>query len=229
MVPGSVSIPSPSGLLQNFLVFENRSVTEVSIPSPSGLLQNVWTLADAVPAERFQSLLLQVSFKTTEGTRRNPPCGRFNPFSFRSPSKRRLMEKRYMMNRFNPFSFRSPSKRYGAFGDAGRVVSIPSPSGLLQNPRGPGDRRSFPFQSLLLQVSFKTFHRTNYGPWTVSIPSPSGLLQNHVRHKARNGRLCFNPFSFRSPSKPYSSQLQLGSSCFNPFSFRSPSKPRSNL
>ena len=60
------------------------------------------------------------------------------------------------------------------------LVSIPSPSGLLQNgaiaEELPG---GFQFQSLLLQVSFKTLlDALHYSGRVVSIPSPSGLLQN---------------------------------------------------
>jgi len=58
---------------------------------------------------------------------------RFNPFSFRSPSKRLGPSHRQVSMRFNPFSFRSPSKQR-----LGVVV------------------RRCRFQSLLLQVSFKT-------------------------------------------------------------------------
>ena len=60
--------------------------------------------------ETFQSLLLQVSFKTVSAFRYVGAC-RFNPFSFRSPSK--LMKRMIIVtqHRFNPFSFRSPSKR----------------------------------------------------------------------------------------------------------------------
>jgi len=108
-----VSIPSPSGLLQN-LTDDNFSVPIiVSIPSPSGLLQNE----------------IRVEMERIWG---------FNPFSFRSPSKRRggTVD---VPPRFNPFSFRSPSK--------------PRPGG---GPSGQG------FQSLLLQVSFKTDDETQH-------------------------------------------------------------------
>ena len=173
----SVSIPSPSGLLQNrnlplilwtfhcFNPFSFRSPskrghlpmwcgTAVSIPSPSGLLQNG----------------LPDGFWTTPE--------RFNPFSFRSPSK----HERIQEWADGSVSIPSPSGLlqnfgYGAFGNAGRV-SIPSPSGLLQNPNGLEVTEKEAFQSLLLQVSFKTsLGLTSLGP---------------------NG---FNPFSFRSPSK----------------------------
>ena len=57
----------------------------------------------------------------------------FNPFSFRSPSKRDYLLTIQPGAGFNPFSFRSPSKRAPSENDG-----------------------AFTFQSLLLQVSFKT-------------------------------------------------------------------------
>ena len=151
----SVSIPSPSGLLQNGWVHRIDKCRCVSIPSPSGLLQNrdwEWLLGDAgfnpfsfrspskprtSPEEPgpkpFQSLLLQVSFKT------------------------KWVVIRIRQDRFNPFSFRSPSKR--------PVEGLPEPTAfqslLLQvsfKTRAIQRMRVFvPFQSLLLQVSFKTW------------------------------------------------------------------------
>jgi len=58
------------------------------------------------------------------------------------------------------------------------------------------------FQSLLLQVSFKTANENRrISCRVVSIPSPSGLLQNsELQEKQKT--VGFNPFSFRSPSKP---------------------------
>jgi len=171
----SVSIPSPSGLLQN----SGGAVMSVSTPFQSLLLQVSFKTAGASNRARwkFQSLLLQVSFKT----------GRpliVNEISVSIPSPSGLLQ--------------------NAGEHALRVaipVSIPSPSGLLQNPKWPHVARRMPFQSLLLQVSFKT------------------------RRKAHGGVLrSFNPFSFRSPSKrrwPYEWD---GRRRFNPFSFRSPSK-----
>ena len=125
---------------------------------------------------------------------------------------------------FNPFSFRSPSKRSNRGIKKAYRVSIPSPSGLLQNPggfhvapwarfnpfsfRSPSKREAAieswlyrMFQSLLLQVSFKTIDGQDIKILpSVSIPSPSGLLQN-TRLQTFVEVLCFNPFSFRSPSK----------------------------
>ena len=134
--------------------------------------------------------------------RHSHECLGFNPFSFRSPSKRRDAPKSMKSWGFNPFSFRSPSKR-GLFAQGRRIrVSIPSPSGLLQNMmrlntheaprrfnpfsfRSPSKPRRVdrllalpPFQSLLLQVSFKTPYAPEIIFGYVSIPSPSGLLQN---------------------------------------------------
>ena len=129
---------------------------------------------------------------------------RFNPFSFRSPSKRPGGSPLGPQGcRFNPFSFRSPSKHGEIVGlPAPEPVSIPSPSGLLQNSASFTHWYSNRFQSLLLQVSFKT---------TSSCGSTGGT--------------CFNPFSFRSPSKrPGGSPLGPQGCRFNPFSFRSPSK-----
>jgi len=80
-----VSIPSPSGLLQNLPQDQLWSVEGVSIPSPSGLLQN-GSRTNYGPWIMFQSLLLQVSFKTAEAYE-DALESRFNPFSFRSPSK----------------------------------------------------------------------------------------------------------------------------------------------
>jgi len=83
----------------------------------------------------------------------------------------------------------------------GGIVSIPSPSGLLQNANLSSSSFFFSFQSLLLQVSFKTTYRAynlaasefqslllqvsfktdpeeTLAEIRVSIPSPSGLLQN---------------------------------------------------
>ena len=151
---GWVSIPSPSGLLQNDKGPRAAPARRmVSIPSPSGLLQNRKSTSITLTTA-FQSLLLQVSFKTADRLVGSPER-RFNPFSFRSPSKRRTD------------SLVPPN-----------VVSIPSPSGLLQNQGRPVVRLPVGFQSLLLQVSFKT--------------KPGEILAGLTR---------FNPFSFRSPSK----------------------------
>jgi len=124
----------------------------------------------------------------------------FNPFSFRSPSKR-------LLNGFfeqPTVSIPSPSGLLQNFGrqrmSEVKCVSIPSPSGLLQNRYEVGCCSLGLFQSLLLQVSFKTSTTLTTVPGTVSIPSPSGLLQNlRQHHVAYHER--FNPFSFRSPSK----------------------------
>jgi len=130
-----VSIPSRSGLLQNprecpicageerFNPFSFRSPSKlrtarttapgaVSIPSRSGLLQNVASRTSRSPVT-FQSLLVQVSFKT-QILCQLAACPGFNPFSFRSPSKRPRCRRSTLSERFNPFSFRSPSKRHGA-------------------------------------------------------------------------------------------------------------------
>ena len=337
---GTVSIPSPSGLLQNGQSTGCVFAFPVSIPSPSGLLQNADAFASAAQIP-FQSLLLQVSFKTVlqpEVLR----LSRFNPFSFRSPSKRGLLRIDTCRCRFNPFSFRSPSKRSRALWRKNCRVSIPSPSGLLQNRvagrflyrsgrfnpfsfRSPSKQEkaavlhqhhsfnpfsfrspsklfqekrqmiTLKFQSLLLQVSFKTSPRPL---WTVSVRFQSLLLQVSFKTTVAAEvdyvsafqslllqvsfktelldsvivcRLfqslllqvsfktqvetnfyrtnCFNPFSFRSPSKPRRGQRDSGRTVvfqslllqvsfktgrsrecasafrFNPFSFRSPSKP----
>jgi len=64
--------------------------------------------------------------------------------------------------RFNPFSFRSPSKR-GRHSVANfQGVSIPSRSGLLQNTVDREYIEQLTFQSLLVQVSFKTARARNY-------------------------------------------------------------------
>jgi len=105
----------------------------------------------------FQSLLLQVSFKTAPSLKNYLAASSFNPFSFRSPSKRcwthcitpdewfqsLLLQVSFKtkahggilrVDSFNPFSFRSPSKRLGRVDVVSPdTVSIPSPSGLLQN------------------------------------------------------------------------------------------------
>jgi len=123
----------------------------------------------------------------------------FNPFSFRSPSKRR--QRHVVLRRcFNPFSFRSPSKRRTRHVRSCHGVSIPSPSGLLQNTHPVWVGLTLSFQSLLLQVSFKTLPHDCVVRINVSIPSPSGLLQNRNSDRQRL-ELRFNPFSFRSPSK----------------------------
>jgi len=67
------------------------------------------------------------------------------------------------------------------------IVSIPSPSGLLQNGPNTDMRSMLAFQSLLLQVSFKTCRAKRTSGMEVSIPSPSGLLQNEGRKKCLNG------------------------------------------
>jgi len=148
----------------------------------------------------FQSLLLQVSFKTAVARCVGNEIGRFNPFSFRSPSKRRTGGTGYQ----SFVSIPSPSgllQNAGYHNPAQWTVSIPSPSGLLQNGclndsytdsrfnpfsfRSPSKRCSrlsmtlAGFQSLLLQVSFKTERTAESWPSLVSIPSPSGLLQNN--------------------------------------------------
>ncbi len=177
----------------------------------------------AFTQKAFQSLLVQVSFKTGRHFNLTKQQG-FNPFSFRSPSKLNpnpgccisafqslLVQVSFKTGstllpnceaRFNPFSFRSPSKPTTRQVMAAVGVSIPSRSGLLQNR---GDRWS-------------------PRPRAVSIPSRSGLLQN--RNDFRIGiRGSFNPFSFRSPSKR-GDRWSPRSPSFNPFSFRSPSKRR---
>ena len=103
----------------------------------------------------FQSLLVQVSFKTRE----LPEFAGAPVVSIPSRSGLLQNEERKMFERL--------------------FVSIPSRSGLLQN-----DERLRPcpfhsFQSLLVQVSFKTLSTEQL--WSVegvSIPSRSGLLQN---------------------------------------------------
>ena len=147
----------------------------------------------------FQSLLLQVSFKTSRA-----PLRKNYLVSIPSPSG--LLQNNYLAGftlrpRFNPFSFRSPSKQSGASTWRCDEVSNPSPSGLLQNafecttarwwsfnpfsfrsPSKPVARQrstgAARFQSLLLQVSFKTDTVEVPVVMSVSIPSPSGLLQN---------------------------------------------------
>ena|GEM_PF-1457581 len=86
---------------------------------------------------------------------------RFNPFSFRSPSKRWQGGRFQRYKCFNPFSFRSPSKR-GSITLRAVNVSIPSRSGLLQNPVVRLLTQTPTFQSLLVQVSFKTARARNY-------------------------------------------------------------------
>jgi len=152
----------------------------------------------------FQSLLVQVSFKTPKARESDYPVGVSIPSRSGLLQNVRPQFERTAESCFNPFSFRSPSKRQGPWrGDNENVVSIPSRSGLLQNTE--------------CGLTFPGF--------PVSIPSRSGLLQNPTpRRRIRMG--CFNPFSFRSPSKlpePQTGVLYLG---FNPFSFRSPSKRR---
>ena len=103
----------------------------------------------------FQSLLLQVSFKTMVRGRNNRPPG-FQSLLLQVSFKTQRHLHRQSIPRFNPFSFRSPSKRGDHWSPRTADVSIPSPSGLLQNGR-----------------SRLTIH----------------------------GPISFNPFSFRSPSK----------------------------
>jgi len=103
-----VSIPSRSGLLQNGArrqVESNFCFNPFSFRSPSKQIKRLFVAA----AKAFQSLLVQVSFKTG-GAVMSTSLPRFNPFSFRSPSKRWIMRV-----------------------DTCRCVSIPSRSGLLQN------------------------------------------------------------------------------------------------
>jgi len=155
-----ISIPSPSGLLQNALWRKNSLSTycfnPFSFRSPSKPSPGRKNRAP----RPFQSLLLQVSFKTPSDATLCPG-DRFNPFSFRSPSKRTWPAIAWRRCRFNPFSFRSPSK-----------------------PGGKQNEDKHSFQSLLLQVSFKTANRMRiHIPGVVSIPSPSGLLQNEESSK----------------------------------------------
>ncbi len=220
---GWVSIHSPSGLLQNDKGPRAAPARRmVSIPSPSGLLQNRKSTSITLTTA-FQSLLLQVSFKTADRLVGSPE------------------------RRFNPFSFRSPSKPGSAGGTITCWVSIPSPSGLLQNEAGGDFGRPHPFQSLLLQVSFKTISLRGKPMQRVSIPSPSGLLQNSDRHPRWRPNRGFQSLLLQVSFKT-SGVLYLGStllfqslllqvsfkteelpggfcvSRFNPFSFRSPSK-----
>ena len=109
----------------------------VSIPSPSGLLQN-YTGAGLWLTEAFQSLLLQVSFKTITGFRWELDL-RFNPFSFRSPSKRE--------GRCTPARLQFQSLLLQVSFKTESIQSLP-------------EGRTF--QSLLLQVSFKTARARNY-------------------------------------------------------------------
>ena len=81
----------------------------VSIPSPSGLLQNhvpSWAL-EWIYA--FQSLLLQVSFKTSLVRRRIEAA--FQSLLLQVSFKTRWVDVTHWSMRFNPFSFRSPSKQ----------------------------------------------------------------------------------------------------------------------
>jgi len=104
----------------------------VSIPSPSGLLQNRSLLASQATM-----------------------C--FNPFSFRSPSKpstARTTVPGTIVSIPSPSGLLQNSTRPHV--STRRSVSIPSPSGLLQNGAQREVEINFQFQSLLLQVSFKT-------------------------------------------------------------------------
>jgi len=129
----------------------------------------------------FQSLLVQVSFKT-------PTTETIRPASVSIPSRSGLLQNAGRTNygpwiSFNPFSFRSPSKRDQRRKGKCLSVSIPSRSGLLQNP------------------------------------SPEEIL----------AEIRFNPFSFRSPSKRGNTDAYGCTTGFNPFSFRSPSKRSASM
>jgi|GEM_PF-458910 len=261
----NVSIPSPSGLLQNGGSLKSK-IGGVSIPSPSGLLQNE-DLVKIIAPLGFNPF----SFRSPSKRGRLPmwcPSRGFNPFSFRSPSKPQLpgVESGWgfnpfsfrspskpegrtdvLRNGFNPFSFRSPSKRWAyplANPSPGfNPFSFRSPSKPYGTQTQTGQQQ---FQSLLLQVSFKTcYGRTA----AIKTSFQSLLLQVSFKTMSRStlhGPISFNPFSFRSPSKPTavrengqivvsipspSGLLQNGVRVyysqvvgFNPFSFRSPSK-----
>ena len=197
----TVSIPSPSGLLQNTVIADHRAISGVSIPSPSGLLQNYRPLSTM---RRPQS----VSIPSPSGLLQNEGIVLITSTIVSIPSPSGLLQN---------------ARR--ALLVLRQVVSIPSPSGLLQNAPPPLPLSLPPFQSLLLQVSFKTWEKTSkrrrrsFNPFSfrspskrscsvswsttrVSIPSPSGLLQNARLSHNRCPRMSFNPFSFRSPSKP---------------------------
>jgi len=164
-----------------------------------------WAAAICGEKETFQSLLLQVSFKTAEAYEDALESLGFNPFSFRSPSKRAphrcmsvwsvsipspsgLLQNRMKANipgvsRFNPFSFRSPSKPPAATICAGDRLfqSLLLQVSFKTMKVSEYHVESLGFQSLLLQVSFKTRQDNIPNQDFVSIPSPSGLLQNRDR------------------------------------------------
>jgi len=263
-----VSIPSRSGLLQNAIAGElpgGFRFNPFSFRSPSKLLPHkLWPLA------LFQSLLVQVSFKTITGANIRGDT-RFNPFSFRSPSKQGndvgpdalrvsipsrsgLLQNRLSVcslrpqRRFNPFSFRSPSKhsRPGECPGLHRFnpFSFRSPSKPASFQNLPGRRW---FQSLLVQVSFKTrkgkcLNVCSFQSLLVQVSFKTMSASAHVPSTR------FNPFSFRSPSKHFPrsnygpwkafqsllvqvsfktraiQRMRVFIPGFNPFSFRSPSK-----
>ncbi len=176
------------GAFQSLLVqvsFKTRDVLRVSRRQRfQSLLVQVSFKTRALPQmpcgrAPFQSLLVQVSFKTPYAVLTKAEGLRFNPFSFRSPSKRRRPSWSSGTQRFQSLLVQVSFKTPRMWTLRRRLVSIPSRSGLLQNDASPDP--PFPsgsFQSLLVQVSFKT-------------PRAGRFLR--LRR--------FNPFSFRSPSK----------------------------
>jgi len=218
-----VSIPSRSGLLQNGVRAEVALRFAVSIPSRSGLLQN---LRDQNVEEA-----VAVSIPSRSGLLQNNRCHTPKSYSVSIPSRSGLLQNavggrsNVVRRGFNPFSFRSPSKHRTVFGPVDGLVSIPSRSGLLQNAVCSASTPADAFQSLLVQVSFKTqrrdradYQHDRFNPFSfrspskpppaqnpvpafVSIPSRSGLLQNALLRPSAQSDRSFNPFSFRSPSK----------------------------
>ncbi len=175
----NVSIPSRSGLLQNTPQCCRRQLRKVSIPSRSGLLQNPRRLARSSRGRRFQSLLVQVSFKTTSAQGR---CGipLFQSLLVQVSFKTQILRQHHITYRLFQsllvqVSFKTEERRQIM---TNTKVSIPSRSGLLQNAFRTGCSRchvSIPSRSGLLQnVSMAS----GCAPQHVSIPSRSGLLQN---------------------------------------------------
>jgi len=217
----------------------------VSIPSPSGLLQNL-IRSPAQPLPWFQSLLLQVSFKTCISAAPSWPRRRFNPFSFRSPSKhRRPLYSRglWFQSLLLQVSFKTPAAvefiRRELFQSLLLQVSfktLPRTSAQLdrfqslllqvsfKTRKKPWFMTGPTFQSLLLQVSFKTRAGGEAeGGARVSIPSPSGLLQN-TTSSASTVYPTFQSLLLQVSFKTGRSLVSPNRRRFNPFSFRSPSK-----
>jgi len=131
----AVSIPSRSGLLQNNADADMRTIKAVSIPSRSGLLQNVG-VDGFISGMLFQSLLVQVSFKTAARTT-GLGASRFQSLlvqvSFKTGCGVDSGDVEAFQSLLVQVSFKTAAAgRNQSLPD----VSIPSRSGLLQNRDG---------------------------------------------------------------------------------------------